>query len=187
MVKRTVRIPATPITLKERETYKCLNGKCNGLLVPFELAKTSKGLTVYTTCYVCNKKYNIEYAEAKIQENLPSIQKFTWKCPRCGENSLNIRKATGTKTKFLVESTCESCKKDNSKSIDRAIYHQLVTSHSNKQGVTLTSMGGDNTPAASRSANSFPRYIICPNCQLEIEDEFKGYCPGCGLVFSIDT
>ena len=186
MVNHTVKIPADPITLKERETFKCLNGKCKGLLVPFDLAKTSKGLTVYTACYVCKRKFNIEYAEAKIQANLPSIQKFTWKCPRCGENALDIHKATRTKTRFLVESTCGSCKKDNSKSIDPAIYDKLVVLHSKKQLAIPAGTEGDISPAAATSAKFFPKYIICPSCQLEITEEFKGYCPGCGFVFKID-
>ncbi|MBN2151074.1 MAG: hypothetical protein JW839_06505 [Candidatus Lokiarchaeota archaeon] len=169
--------------------FKCPAGKCSGFLVPYEIWRSEKESTVFATCYACKKRYKFKLDAVRCNDWLPALRNFTWRCPFCGEPGLDVKKAVGNKV-FKVQVSCGKCGKGATKKIERRTYDVLVAGEDQKPEVVATAADANQTEAApqARVPAAPPKrvYIICPACDLEIEEEFKGYCPACGFVFSRD-
>ncbi len=185
-----VKLGIEATTLHDLALFKCPAAQCTGFLVPYEVWRSEKASTIFATCYACKKRYRFQLEAAKSDDWLPALRNFTWRCPFCGEPGLDVKKAVGNKV-FRVQVSCGKCGKGATKKIEHRTYDVLVAGQQQKpeEVTTTTDEKQSDTmlkpvlPVASRKTV----YIICPACELEIEEAFKGYCPACGFVFSADV
>jgi hypothetical protein len=170
--------------------FKCPAAKCSGFLVPYEIWHPgTTTTTVFATCYACKKRYRFKLDAARRDDWLPALRNFTWRCPFCGEPDLDVKRAVGNKV-FRVQVTCGKCHKSATKKIEHRTYDVLVAGQQPKpECISTTTDEKDTSSPGTNQVPASPKkkvYIICPACELEIEEAFKGYCPACGFVFSAD-
>lgn len=186
MVKLGIEV-ATPHDLA---LFKCPAAQCSGFLVPYEVWRSKNESTVFATCYSCKKRYRFELEAVKRDDWFPALRNFTWRCPFCGEQALDVKKAVGNKV-FRVQVSCGKCGKSSTKKIEHRTYDVLVEGDQPRPDVVVTIT--DETVASTTEKAPIPQpprkkvYIICPACELEIEEAFKGFCPACGFMFSVDV
>jgi hypothetical protein len=170
--------------------FKCPAAKCGGFLVPYEVWRSEKASTVFATCYLCKRRYRFGLEAVKSDDWLPALRNFTWRCPFCGEPSLDVEKAVGNKV-FRVQVCCGKCGKSATKKIEHRTYDVLLAGQQQKPEEVTTAT--DEKPANSIEKPQVPTsppkkvYIVCPACDLEIEEAFKGFCPACGFIFSANV
>ncbi len=86
-----------------------------------------------------------------------------------------------------MQVSCGKCGKGATKKIEHRTFDVLVTGQQQTPDEIATATDEKETGAAERPVmTAVPRkkaYITCPARDLEIEEEFKGYCPACGFVF----
>nr|MDO8111696.1 hypothetical protein [Candidatus Sigynarchaeota archaeon] len=180
------------ITEKDLAVFKCPAKKCNGFLVPYEIKRNPEKVTIFSTCYDCKKRYKFKLSMDDESAWMPSLRKFTWRCPFCADWDIDIKKAVGFYV-FRVSISCNKCQKNASKKIEHEIYEKLMAGIASKPQVSNTKPGENLTehtePGATpaiKGPASKKKLLVCPACELEITEEFKGYCPGCGFRFSAE-
>jgi len=182
-----VKLGIEPATSHDLALFKCPAAKCSGFLVPYEVWRSKKGSTVFTTCYSCKRRYKFSLDVEKSDDWFPALRNFTWRCPFCGEAALDVKRAVGNKV-FRVQVSCGKCSKNATKKIEHRIYDVLVAGQQQRpEEVATTTDDKDAVAMETPTSTTIPpkkTYIICPACDLEIEETFRGYCPACGFVFS---
>ncbi len=187
-------------TPKDMALFKCPAAQCSGFLVPYEVWRSAKASTVFATCILCKRRYKFKLEAWTCIDWLPALRNFTWRCPFCGEPNLDVKKAVGNKV-FRVQVTCKKCGKGATKKIEHRTYDVLVAGQQPKPERIIIPTDEKDTGSSkvdptdekdtgSSEINQVPAspkkrvYIICPACDLEIAEAFKGYCPACGFMFS---
>jgi DNA-directed RNA polymerase subunit M/transcription elongation factor TFIIS len=185
-----VKLGIEATTLHDLALFKCPTAQCRGFLVPYEVWRSEKATTVFATCFACKKRYRFELEALKRDDWLPALRNFTWRCPFCGETGLDVKKAVGNKV-FKVQVSCGKCGKGATKKIEHRTYDVLVAGQQQKPEEVVTTTDENRVVATKKmpatTATFKKAYIICPACDLEIEEAFRGYCPACGFMFSADV